>query len=470
MVWVHGGFNQFGSASEAQFNGTLMANNHNVIVVAMEYRLGAFGTLVSHEIAEENPDFPTNGGMNYLLDQMQALKWVKAHITMFGGNPDQVTLFGESAGGLSVCNHLASPLSKGLFKRAIIQSGPCNGPWGANDPKVGKAWSQHCMGAMNCTNLACLRKVPWQKLILEWCTLYFTQDGLVLPTTAASVFAAGNFSLPSGSNVLLGYTSGDSLLGPPYWMGRPWWRWSKSTYQTRIRKYFPHNGKDILRHYPFTGSSTNWKNMVLLNSDVCMKCPLETLAQQLNSRKGVGNVYLYDYAYDPLRDVKLPDLSNSTFNFHNIASHDSEVSSVFGNTGPCNNYSFWNERKSVSVRHGRAQHRVTVCGAKGDYPVDLAISNTMRTYWTNFAKTGNPMLPSTAGLHLWPPFRSGHYESQDPNKAHRDEYMLFTSKVAKHRLPSEHLLRCALWGDSVSGIVNNQDAYDFCIPTLDLSH
>jgi para-nitrobenzyl esterase len=120
MVWFHGGAFVVGSGSAAEFDGANLAR-HGVVVVTVNYRLGPFGFLSHPELADESPHGASG---NYgLLDQLCALQWVAENIAAFGGDPGSVTLFGESAGGISISCHLASPLSRGLFSRGIMQSG-----------------------------------------------------------------------------------------------------------------------------------------------------------------------------------------------------------------------------------------------------------------------------------------------------------------------------------------------------------
>jgi para-nitrobenzyl esterase len=127
MVWIHGGAFVLGEGVQAD-NGTvgdILAREHGVIVVSMNYRLGQLGFLAHPALAAENGGHSGNYGF---LDQVAALQWVHDNIAAFGGDPANVTIFGESAGGMSVCGHLTSTLSQGLFQRAILESGPCGLP------------------------------------------------------------------------------------------------------------------------------------------------------------------------------------------------------------------------------------------------------------------------------------------------------------------------------------------------------
>lgn len=120
MVWIHGGGFITGSGSQLIYRGRDLARNGDVVVVTINYRLGALGYLHLEGLVDDERQVSNNNG---LLDQIEALKWVQEHIANFGGDPEQVTIFGESAGGMSVATLLATPAAKGLFKRAIVQSG-----------------------------------------------------------------------------------------------------------------------------------------------------------------------------------------------------------------------------------------------------------------------------------------------------------------------------------------------------------
>ena len=136
MLWVHGGGYAFGSGRD--YNGSALAASQSVVVVTMNYRLGALGFYSSEELLRETTartSTPTTGGMNGILDVVVALQFLHKHVAHFGGDASQITVFGQSAGALSICTLLVSDKAKGLFRRAILESGPCTGPWtpGAED-------------------------------------------------------------------------------------------------------------------------------------------------------------------------------------------------------------------------------------------------------------------------------------------------------------------------------------------------
>lgn len=120
MVWIHGGGFLTGSGSQLIYNGRSLAVNGDVVVVSINYRLGALGFLYLNELIAAEHGINANSG---LLDQIEALRWIRANIAAFGGDPDDITLFGESAGAMSIATLLACPAAQGLFQRAILQSG-----------------------------------------------------------------------------------------------------------------------------------------------------------------------------------------------------------------------------------------------------------------------------------------------------------------------------------------------------------
>ena len=123
MFWIHGGGFITGAGSSPLYDGKFLAGNGDVVVVSINYRLGCLGFLNLNEVTGGRVPATGNEG---LLDQVMALQWARDNIESFGGDPDNVTIFGESAGGMSVGALLAMPAARGLFKRAIPQSGACH--------------------------------------------------------------------------------------------------------------------------------------------------------------------------------------------------------------------------------------------------------------------------------------------------------------------------------------------------------
>lgn len=132
LVWFFGGAFQWGYTAEMEFDGERFARR-GVVVVTINYRLNLFGFLTHPELAKDQPDAPANFG---LLDQQAGIKWVKRNIAAFGGNPDNITIAGQSAGGGSVMQQLASPQNEGLFQKAVIMSGAIRSPYLDSNPDM----------------------------------------------------------------------------------------------------------------------------------------------------------------------------------------------------------------------------------------------------------------------------------------------------------------------------------------------
>jgi para-nitrobenzyl esterase len=156
LVWIHGGGFVFGSGSQAPYDGTGLSALGDVVVVTLNYRLGALGFLALPALAEEAGGVCGNFG---LLDQIAALEWVRDHAPAFGGDPDQVTIFGESAGGMSVGTLLGTPTARGLFWRAIAQSGAAHN---VSTPEQGERVAYALMKelGLSLTDLDALRALP----------------------------------------------------------------------------------------------------------------------------------------------------------------------------------------------------------------------------------------------------------------------------------------------------------------------
>eukprot|EP00163_Fabomonas_tropica_P011007 TRINITY_DN2142_c0_g1_i3.p1 TRINITY_DN2142_c0_g1~~TRINITY_DN2142_c0_g1_i3.p1 ORF type:complete len:317 (-),score=67.20 TRINITY_DN2142_c0_g1_i3:80-1030(-) len=168
MVWFYGGAYIFGDGYElGWYDGRNLARKRNVVIVTMNYRLSAFGFLGLKALADEDPNGSTG---NYgVQDQLLALKWVQANINNFGGDPKQVTIFGQSAGGFSVCWHMVNPASAGLFRAAIMESGSCDTEEFFQTMDVAEKFAGIYTDAAGCNQtkignaadfLTCLRKIP----------------------------------------------------------------------------------------------------------------------------------------------------------------------------------------------------------------------------------------------------------------------------------------------------------------------
>ncbi len=196
MVWIHGGSLRVGNLASGLYDAGPIAAR-GVVVVTVNYRLGVLGYLAYPELTAESPQHSSG---NYgLLDQMEALRWVKANIARYGGDPDNVTVFGESAGALSIIELMASPLARGLFHKAIMQSGYLVSNMELKTPSFGQpaaeAFGEFFARKLGADNLAALRAMAASKLGVDALTAGYdpqaTIDGWVLPRQVVDIFDRG---------------------------------------------------------------------------------------------------------------------------------------------------------------------------------------------------------------------------------------------------------------------------------------
>jgi para-nitrobenzyl esterase len=230
MVWMHGGGYATGSGGETLFN-YIKLPQHGIVLVNINMRLGVLGLLAHPLLSKESPNGVSG---NYLfLDMIAALKWVQKNIAAFGGNPTNVTIFGESGGGAKVATLLASPLAKGLFHQAICESGSAFPPIAPGQKlkdieTIGNTLFAKLGVDKERDPLAAARAVPWQKLIEAEAAItpVATQpvsmwdgavDGWVLPDTVANIFRAGQQNVASLLTCAnLGELTGPGMLVMPW--------------------------------------------------------------------------------------------------------------------------------------------------------------------------------------------------------------------------------------------------------------
>lgn len=361
LVWIYGGGFSFGATSEPVYDGAALAKK-GVVLVSIAYRVGQLGFLAHPELSEESPDKVSG---NYgIQDQIAGLKWVKENIAAFGGDPDKVTIFGESAGGISVSMLCASPLAKGLFQGAISQSGGSFGPPrpvtfpGENMKTLSTAEKEGVAYAENtgASSLEELRKLPVDKLPIgmgmggAWPII----DGHVIPDDQFKLYEKGGYNdVP----VLIGYNSDE---GASFTREK-----DVPSFVSNLEKRYGKYAKDLLEAYP-VGENTIPKTARDLARDAAFGWHTWSWAR-LQSRTGDSKVYLYYFDQHP----EYPEDSPK----HGYGSpHAQEVPYVFQNLDTDN--------PEVSKS-------------------DVSISKAMGNYWTNFAKYGNP---NGENVPEWPAF------------------------------------------------------------------
>jgi len=285
LVYVHGGSLQTGQPWYADYSGEGLARE-GVIVVNMGYRLGVFGFFANDELAEESPNSTTG---NYgLLDQIKALEWVRDNIAAFGGDPENVTLAGESAGSASVSALCVSPLASGLFRRAVLESSTVASVAPPHSFRLfdeALASGRELMERYGCATVSELRAIDAKRLVGEANTQHhITVDGYVLAETPYESYKKG---IHNEQQLLHGYNAEESA--PFIIFGQA----DMKNYEHKIREYFKEYADEVLTLYPASTNAEARRNWADIYSAVLFTYPhycLDRLA-------ALNGVPAYEYCF-----------------------------------------------------------------------------------------------------------------------------------------------------------------------------
>jgi para-nitrobenzyl esterase len=365
MFWIHGGGYSGGSASEPRHNGDFMPQK-GVVLVTINYRLGVFGFLALPELAAEQDGSSGNYG---LMDMVAALQWVKKNIGEFGGDPNNVSIFGESAGSFAVSTLMAAPSAQGLFAKAIGESGGALAkgtlslkPLSEVGPKDAE-WVK----SLGMNSIADFRKMPTEQ-VLEAAgkkdTVHFSAviDGKFLTESVLDTFLAGkqaHVPLIAGFNRDEGAFLGNGM--------------TVEKWKAYAAEHFPDRTEEFLKLYPATTDAEAQRSAADYGGDAFIAYGTWKWIE-IDRKTGDPDIYRY----------KL-DLAAPTSKFHpgEFAFHSDDIEYIFG---------------TLDTRPGAVWR-----------PEDRVLSDQMMSYWTNFARTGNPNGLDGKGQKLpnWPKYGAG---------------------------------------------------------------
>ena len=414
MIWFHGGSNTGGSTGDdipflqpptLFYNGRGLVEEANVVVVTANYRLGVMGFFAHEAVSDESADGVS--GNQGILDQRMVMQWVQSNIAPFGGDPNNVMIFGESAGAFDVCFHMVSEGSRGLFHRALGQSGGCTTALRTRSEAQAEAdVFAEAMGCGDASDVAaCLRAVPVADLLMEapvdgaiedppggdfysggtarW-QFQPVVDGVVIADQPRTLFDDGNVAdVP----YVLGSNSDEGTL---FHVLQPEVETEAEYLEALERRFGETVAAQVAEAYPVTDFDSPQDALERVTGDEGLVCSVRDTAKRA-AAAGL-DVFLYNFE----RPIPIPALQG----FDLGATHGAEIAYVFGSIGP------------------------DVIGED-----DLALSATMQRYWGRFAATGDP----NGGNDLaWPMFSA-------------DDDMRLNFNVTLSTVPDFRSDVCALW-------------------------
>ncbi|WP_315831623.1 carboxylesterase/lipase family protein [Bradyrhizobium prioriisuperbiae] len=363
MVFIYGGGWTIGSASLPLYSGDGLARK-GVVVVSFNYRVGTLGFLSHPELAKESPD-GTSG--NYgLKDMVAALQWVKANVARFGGDPQNVTLYGQSAGAAAISLLMASPKAKGLFQKAIGESGA----FGTGERMLDRAAAETAGVALaeklKAPSITDMRNLGGDVIVTTGNTSRPIIDGVFLPRQPSEIFKSGaQMAIP----ILVGANANEATVYPVV-------RRAEDFRNDAVKTYGERAG-ELLALYPATDDTEAATSSYQLFRDRVFAGPVRAWAK---AQSGAAPVFMYHFAR-PQPFVKGIGFQQQADAVSFGAYHGAEMAYAFGNLDVLN-----------------------ALGKTRDWSDDdRKLSRQLSLYWVNFAATGNP---NANGLPVWPRYRA----------------------------------------------------------------
>jgi len=402
MVWLHGGALRRGDPASALYDGEQLARR-GVVIVTVNYRLGVLGYLAHPQLSAESPR--SCSGNYGLLDQIEALRWVRDNVAAFGGDPDNVTLFGESAGALSAIELMTSPLAAGLFHKVILQSG-----YLVSNPELkreclgqpsAESIGERLMRELGASDLAPLRAMPVASLVTTAAAAGFDPqanvDGWVLPRQVVECLdRGGQAAVP----MIAGFNEGEVRSLRPYFL--PPLPTSAAAYESRVRALFADLAPGYLARYPADDIE---ESALAAARDAFYGWSAERLVRDQTRLGMPAHLYFFAHHYPAQEALGLK------------AFHASELPYEFGRIGSPGG---WPEDWPRPP----------------DDPRERALSEAMMGYFTSFARTGTPR---AAAAPVWQPYANdrAYMEFRDVPRPHhyllRGMFELHEEIIARRR-------------------------------------
>lgn len=357
MVWFHGGANTQGTG--VIYGGGTMAAKTGVIVLSVNYRLGALGFLAHPALSSATPGGSGNYGR---MDQLASLTWVRDNIARFGGDPGNVTVYGQSAGGSGVCDLLAMPSARGLFDKAAVQSSHClsERPSLSAGEQSGVTFAEEVGCTDAATVVTCLRKA-WPGTLVAHQDDYIGNSkvgGSLLPKSFEQALTDGSWNAVP---VMTGNTRSENRLG-----SEPVADLTAEGYEQLVRESYGDRAERVLELYPAAKFTSPWDAITQIRTDAQRACPNQRAAQLISGKTDVYRYEFNDPTSPTLYGFAIPgkDMSNA---------HSAELAYLFDFT-------------------------------LGDRPLTARqekLSDQMMRYWGTFAHTGKPVVE---GAPTWPEY------------------------------------------------------------------
>jgi para-nitrobenzyl esterase len=423
LFWIHGGSNEYGEGSS--YDPTPLVTQGHIIVVTINYRLGALGWL-AHPLLDDGS--PNSSGNYGLMDQQFAMRWVNSNIAAFGGDPHKVSIAGESAGAIDSCSHLASPTAAGLFRGAIIESGCIVFQY--PQAVLAAVSGSPFVDALGCTTLACLQAAPVSEVLAAELPLgWVVVEGPNIPTlpeTPQQAFTDDSFNKVP---VIQGTNLDEGRLFVPLFNGVLTGDDYASAVAGLFAAYSPPLATiaSIESHYPIANYSTDGaaaapgEAVAAIVTDSLFACTAHTADQLLSQ-------YVPVWAYE-FKDTRAPELFNLPTVFPYGATHASELQFVF------DPYAFF-----PNVDYPVATDPFPLS------PDEQRLSRQMIRYWTNFVTTLDPNRSGTAWKPDpvgWGGERNGDFWRRYDSTSDDVQALITPNPHPEFGFGTEH--QCAFW-------------------------